>query len=170
MRTADILCLIMTHKKDEMEIVGEDRFSPGDKMVKKSSKMESRPQQCKASRAVGRPRKRWEEYMNQFVKPEETEETNGNDLNNNDTWIRVAKDQIKMERHGNRMVLKFIEMKGIPASDEISSSPSVYKVTIAITTSDGIVADAKRAGQTNEPLRWKEPSTSAWSLPSQRCS
>ena len=40
----------------------------------------------KASRVVGGPRKRWEE----FLKLENTEETKGNDLKNNDTWMRVA--------------------------------------------------------------------------------
>ena len=48
---------------------------------------------CKASRAVGRPRKRWEDDINQFLKLEETEETKGNELKNNDTWMQVAKDQ-----------------------------------------------------------------------------
>ena len=48
---------------------------------------------CKASRAVGRPRKSWEDDINQFLKPEETEETKGNKLKNNDTSIMVAKDQ-----------------------------------------------------------------------------
>ena len=80
-----------------MEIGNEDCFSAEDKMVKK------KVEKCnpglssgfKASRAVGRPRKRQEYDINQFFKPEETEETKGNDLKNNDTWIRVAKDQIR---------------------------------------------------------------------------
>ena len=48
----------------------------------------------KAYRAVGRP-KRWEDEVNQFLKPEETDETKGNGIKNNDTWIWVAKDQEK---------------------------------------------------------------------------
>ena len=42
---------------------------------------------------MGRPRKRWEDDVYPLVKPEETEETKGNDLKNNDTWIWAAKDQ-----------------------------------------------------------------------------
>ena len=38
----------------------------------------------------------------------------------------------------------------MPASNDISSAPSVYKM--AITTPDGVVADAKRAGQPNGAL------------------
>ena len=77
-----------------MEISNEDRFSPRDKMVKKTAKWNpGLSVGCKASRAVGRPRKRWEDDINEFLKPEETEETKGNGLKNNDTWIRVATDQ-----------------------------------------------------------------------------
>ena len=47
----------------------------------------------KKNRRVGRPRKRWVDDINKFVKPDETEETIGNDLKNNDTWLKAAKDQ-----------------------------------------------------------------------------
>ena len=47
----------------------------------------------KTNRKVGRPKKRLEDYINQFVKPDETEETRGSDLKNNDTWLKAAKDQ-----------------------------------------------------------------------------
>ena len=39
---------------------------------------------------VGRPKKRWEDEINEFLKPEETEETKGNEIKN-DTWIKMAK-------------------------------------------------------------------------------
>ena len=45
----------------------------------------------KTNRPVGRPKKRWEDEINDFVKEEETEETKGNDQKNNDTWIHQAK-------------------------------------------------------------------------------
>ena len=31
--------------------------------------------------------------MNEFLKPEETETTKGNEMKNNDTWIKVAKNR-----------------------------------------------------------------------------
>ena len=49
--------------------------------------------EAKASRRVGRPKKRWYDDINQFVKLDETEETRGNDLKNNDTCLKAAKDQ-----------------------------------------------------------------------------
>ena len=47
----------------------------------------------KSNRRVGRPRKRLEDDINQFVKLDETEETRGSDLKNNDTWFRAGKDK-----------------------------------------------------------------------------
>ena len=35
---------------------------------------------------------KWEDDINQFLKLEETEETRGNRLKNNDTWIKAAED------------------------------------------------------------------------------
>ena len=40
---------------------------------------------AKAYRAVGRPNKRWEDDINQFLEPEETAETKGNDLKDKKT-------------------------------------------------------------------------------------
>ena len=57
----------------------------------KNIKMESRPQHWMQSKHS--PRNRWEDDINQFFKLEETDETQGNDLKNNDTWTWVAKDQ-----------------------------------------------------------------------------
>ena len=49
-----------------------------------------------------------------------------------------------------RKVLKFFETRGTTANDDISSSLSACEMAIA--TSDGVVADAKRAGLPNEAL------------------
>ena len=38
-------------------------------------------------------KKRWEDEINDFPMPEETEETKGNEIKNNDTWIKVAKNR-----------------------------------------------------------------------------
>ena len=45
----------------------------------------------KTCRALGRLRKRWEDQVNDLSKPEKTESTNGSDVENNHTWIQVAK-------------------------------------------------------------------------------
>ena len=49
-----------------METGNEDHFTPRDKIDNKAAKWNPG---CKASRAVGRPRKRWEDDKNQFQKP-----------------------------------------------------------------------------------------------------
>ena len=49
--------------------------------------------EANASGRVGRPRKKRKDDINQFVKLDETEDTRGSDLKNNDTWLKAAKDQ-----------------------------------------------------------------------------
>ena len=77
---------------------------------------------------MGRPRKRWEDDIKQFLKPEETEEAKGNDLKNNDTWMQGSKDPIrckdmdKLPEEQVRKVLKFIETEGIPVNEDSSFS------------------------------------------------
>ena len=46
---------------------------------------------------VGRPRKRWEDEINEFIKTEETSESIGSDLKNNDTWLQQAKQKKEWE-------------------------------------------------------------------------
>ena len=52
----------------------------------------------KTCRAVGRLKKRWEDEVNYFFKPE-TEATNGSDVKNNHTWIQVAKQGDKWKEN-----------------------------------------------------------------------
>ena len=47
----------------------------------------------KTYRAVGRPKRRWEDEINEFFKPEETETTLGNEMKSNNTWIKVAENR-----------------------------------------------------------------------------
>ena len=46
----------------------------------------------KTYRVVRRPKSRWENETNEFLKPEETETTTRNVMKNNNTWIKVAKN------------------------------------------------------------------------------
>ena len=52
-------------------------------------------------RAVGRPKKRWEDEINEFPKPEETETTRGNNIKNNNTRIKEAKNRERWRAIGN---------------------------------------------------------------------
>ena len=59
-------------------------------------------------RKARRPAKRWEDDLNEFVKDEETEATQSNDLKNNDTWLTAAKkiyEWVKKEKRYTRDVI-----------------------------------------------------------------
>ena len=77
-----------------MENSDENRFATGERWTVKAA--EWNPElstKYQTHRTVGRPRKRWEDEINEFLKPEETEATTGNDMKKNNTWIKVAKDR-----------------------------------------------------------------------------
>ena len=56
--------------------------------------------ETKTRRRVGRPKKSWEDDIYQFAKPDDTEETRGSDLKNNDTWLNAAKGQKRWKEIG----------------------------------------------------------------------
>ena len=77
-----------------METSYENGLTHRSMMDKTSCKMEPRPQlHDENKRSVGRPRKRWEDDINQVVRTDETKESKGSDMKKNDTWIRAAKEQ-----------------------------------------------------------------------------
>ena len=59
----------------------------------------------KTWRLVGRPRKRWEDEINDFLKPEETEATKGNEIKNNDTWIKAAENRERWKEMENEYAI-----------------------------------------------------------------
>ena len=52
----------------------------------------------RTQRKAGRPTKRWEDDLNEFVIEEETETTQSNDLKNNDTWLIAARHLIEWKK------------------------------------------------------------------------
>ena len=66
-------------------------------MGKESSRMESWPQHQNHDMQSSRKtkKKRWEDEINDFLRPEETEATKGSDRKNNDTRVWVAKQKDK---------------------------------------------------------------------------
>ena len=56
---------------------------------------------CKTYRAIGRPRRRWEDNINEFLKLEENVTENSTESDNK-SWIKAAKDRgrwIVLEKH-----------------------------------------------------------------------
>ena len=72
------------------------RWAPDERWTKKAAKWNpGLSTKHQTNRTVGRPKKRWEDEIN--------EETKGNDIKNYDTWIKVAKKSKKLESNGNRL-------------------------------------------------------------------
>ena len=66
-------------------------------MGKDSSKELRLQHQAPDKQNSGKTEKKWEDEKNEFLKPEETEEPKGNEIKNNDTWIKVAKNRERWE-------------------------------------------------------------------------
>ena len=72
--------------------------SPSERWLKKAAERSpDLSSRYKTNRAIGRPRKRWEDDINDFLKQvlEEKESENPIESNNqtNKTWINIAKDR-----------------------------------------------------------------------------
>ena len=81
-------------QKNEMAISDENRIATGRKMGNEYSWMNPElSTKIKTYRAVRRPKTRWEDEISEFLMSEETETTTGNDMKNNNTWIKVAKNR-----------------------------------------------------------------------------
>ena len=99
MKEAKILCWIETHRKMKWRVAMRIASLPDERWAKKAEKWNPGfSTKHHTNRPVGRPKKRWEDEINDFLKPEETEETKGNEIKN-DTWVKVAKSR-KMESNG----------------------------------------------------------------------
>ena len=80
----------------------------------------------RTNRATGRPRKRWEDDINEFLKQEFEEIENPIESNNqtNKTWINIAKDRrrwalLEENLHNDRVKMTEVKMK--------TQSPSQYQ-------------------------------------------
>ena len=97
MERAKIRCWKQDTQKNEMELALRIATSPCERWLKKAA--EWNPElstKNRINRAIGRPRKRWEDDINDFLKQELEEKENEdpierrNQTNNN--WINIAKD------------------------------------------------------------------------------
>ena len=91
MKMAEITCWIET-QKNEMEIGDANSINATKKQGKESSGMEPWPQHKNQNL---QSQKRSEDEINDFLRPEEIDESKGNDARNNDTWIKISKEKWK---------------------------------------------------------------------------
>ena len=91
-RGPKIPCWIETHRRMKWRLAVRIASLPDKRWTKTTAKWNPvLGPKHQTNRPVERPKKRWEDEINEFLKPEETEETKGNETKNNDTWIKVAK-------------------------------------------------------------------------------
>ena len=91
-------------QKNEMEIAMIIASLPEERWVMKTARWNPELSMVyQTYRAVGRPNKRWEDEINDFLRPERTKEEASNVERNNDDWIRTAKDQEMLEEHGKQV-------------------------------------------------------------------
>ena len=82
---------IETHRRMKWRLAMRIASLPDERWTKKAATWNpGLSTKYQTNRPVVRPKKRWENEINEFLKPE-TETTKGNEMKNNDTWIKVAK-------------------------------------------------------------------------------
>ena len=95
---AKIRCWNKTHKKMKWKLALRIATSPSERWVKKAAEWNPEmSSKYRTSRTIGRPKKRWEDDINDFLKQnhDETkiEETRERRIQNNNRWISIAIDR-----------------------------------------------------------------------------
>ena len=93
MEDAKIRCWIKTHKRMKWRMALRIASIPNERwMVKAAEWNPELSSRYKAHRAIGRPRRRWEDDINEFLQSEENETENSTESDNK-SWIKAAKDR-----------------------------------------------------------------------------
>ena len=103
MEHARIRCWNKTHRKMKWKLALRIATSPSERWLKKAAawnpELSSR---YRTNRAIGRPKKRWEDDINDFLKQNLEEKENEEPLErksqNNNIWINIAKDRKEWTR------------------------------------------------------------------------
>ena len=96
MECAKIRCWNRTHKKKKWKLALRIATSPSERWLNKAAEWNPElSSRYRTNRAIGRPRKRWKDDINEFFKQEFEERENPIESNNqtNKTWINIAKDR-----------------------------------------------------------------------------
>ena len=96
MERAKIRCWKKTHKKMKWKLALRIATSPSERWLKKAAEWNpDLSSRYRTNRAVGRPRKRWEDDINEFLKQEFEENENPIERSKqtNKTWINNGKDR-----------------------------------------------------------------------------
>ena len=100
MECAKIRCWNRTHKNMKWKFALRIATSPCERWLKKAAEWNpGLSSRYKTNRAIERPRKRWEDDINDFLKLEEKENEDpiARRIQTNNNWINIAKDGRKWD-------------------------------------------------------------------------
>ena len=107
METSKIQCWIKPHKRiNEMETGDENRFPEERWLRKQLDGTLNSGMKYKTYEAVGRPRKRWEDEINDFLSADRIENALNNAETNNNGWIKTAKDLKVLDENGKQVHIR----------------------------------------------------------------
>ena len=103
------------HKKKKWKLSLRIATSPSDRWLRKAADWNPElSTRYRINRAIGRPRKRWEDDINEFLKQEfeekESEEPIERRIQNNNNWINIAKDWRKWARLEGQYTMNCVNM------------------------------------------------------------
>ena len=109
MEHAKIRCWNRTHKKWKLAL--RIATSPSERWLKKAAEWNPElSSRYRTNRAIGRPRKRWEDDINDFLKQtleeKEKDEPIERKIQNNNIWINTAKDWNEWARLEEKYTMK----------------------------------------------------------------
>ena len=124
MENAKIRCWNKTHKRMKWRLALRIATSPSERWLMKAAEWNPElSSKYRTNRAIGRPGKRWEDDINEFLKHEEDETENLIESSSqiNKTWINTAKDRGRwtLLEDKNTMTADQNEMKIMRECEEI---------------------------------------------------
>ena len=114
MEHARIRCWNKTHRKMKCKLALRIATSPSERWLKKAAEWNPELSSRKrTNRTIGRPRKRWEDDINDFFKQnvdeKENEEPPERKNQNNNIWINIAKDRKEWTRLEEKYTRKCVK-------------------------------------------------------------
>ena len=108
---AKIRCWNRTHRKMKWKLASRIATSPSERWVKKAAEWNPElSSKYRTSRMIGRPKKRWEDDINDFLKQNHDErkidEPRERRIQNNNMWINIAIDRKEWTRLEEKYTLQ----------------------------------------------------------------
>ena len=106
MKTAKIQSWIKAHRRMKWSLAMRIGSLPEERWVMKAAGWNLElSTKYKTYRAAGRPKRRWEDEINDFLRPERTEDETSNVERSNNEWIKIAKDQEGWKKMENKFAM-----------------------------------------------------------------